>query len=169
MSATEDAPRPVINLADVPLRDMAHGKAFAAKVGSFGRSIGSTGIGCMLHVVEPGKRALPFHAHHVVEELFIVLEGEGEYRYGDQVFPIRANDVLAAPAGGPAHQIVNTGNGALRYLGISTAATTEVVEYPDSGKFAVTSRYDWSTGKGGVRFIGRQGGESLDYWDGEGE
>jgi hypothetical protein len=41
-----------------------------------------------------------------------------------------------------------------------------VVEYPDSGKFAVTSRFDWATGKGGVRHIARPGA-SLDYYDGE--
>ena len=33
--------KPVINLADVPLRDNGHGDKFEAKVGSFGRAIGS--------------------------------------------------------------------------------------------------------------------------------
>ena len=42
----------------------------------------------------------------------------------------------------------------------------DVVEYPDSNKFAVSSRYDWATGKGGIRYIGRKE-SSLDYWDGE--
>ena len=51
--------KPVINIADVPLRENAHGEKFEAKVGSFGRAIGSTGLGAMLHVVEPGKRAFP--------------------------------------------------------------------------------------------------------------
>jgi uncharacterized cupin superfamily protein len=163
-----EANKPVINLADVPLRDMAHGEKFGAKVGSFGRQIGSTGIGAMLHVVEPGKKAFPFHNHHSVHELFVILEGEGEYRFGDKTYPVKAGDVCAAPTGGPetAHQIINTGKTTLRYLGLSTASNTEVVEYPDSGKFAVTSRYDWATGKGGVRHIARPEG-SLDYWDGE--
>ncbi len=75
--------KPVINIADVPLRDNAHGEAFAAKIGSFGRMIGSTGMGVMLHVVEPGKKAFPFHAHHMTQELFVILEGEGTYRFGD--------------------------------------------------------------------------------------
>jgi uncharacterized cupin superfamily protein len=163
-----EAVKPVINLADVPLRDNGHGDKFAAKVGSFGRQIGSTGIGAMLHVVEPGKRAFPFHNHHSIHELFVILEGEGEYRFGDKTYPIRAGDVCAAPTGGAetAHQIINTGKTTLKYLGLSTGSATEVVEYPDSGKFAVTSRYDWATGKGGVRYIARPEG-SLDYWDGE--
>ena len=160
--------KPVINVADVPLRDNVHGDRFAAKVGSFGRLIGSTGLGAMLHVVEPGKRAFPFHNHHNIDEVFFILEGEGEYRFGDKSFPVRAGDLCAAPSGGPetAHQLINTGTSPLKYLGISTSVASEVVEYPDSGKFAVTSRYDWATGKGGVRHIGRAG-ETLDYWDGE--
>jgi len=160
--------KPVINVADVQLRDNVHGDAFEARIGSFGQSIGSTGIGCMLHVVPPGKRAFPYHNHHFLHELFVVLEGEGEYRFGKNTYPIKAGDILAAPAGGQeiAHQIVNTGKTEMKYLGLSTAGATEVVEYPDSGKFAVSSRFDWSTGKGGVRYVGRVE-NSLDYWDGE--
>src|SRR5262249_12181049 len=137
--------------------------------GSFGRMIGSTGIGCMYTVVPPGKRAFPFHVHHQIHELFVILEGNGEYRFGDKTYPVKAGDVCAAPSGGPevAHQIVNTGEADLKYLGISTTATTEVVEYPDSGKFAVSSRFEWSNpASGGVRFVGRKEG-TIDYWDGE--
>jgi uncharacterized cupin superfamily protein len=161
--------KPIVNLADVPLRDAGNGKEFQAKVGSFGRSIGSTGVGAMLHVVEPGKKAFPFHNHHGIHELFIILEGAGTYRFGAERYEVKAGDVLAAPTGGPetAHQIINTGTTTLKYIGLSAAeGSSQVVEYPDSGKFGVTSRYDWATGKGGLRFIGRAG-ESLDYWEGE--
>ena len=160
--------KPVINLADVLLRDTGNGKGFEAKVGSFARQIGSTGIGCMLHVVEPGKKAFPYHVHHQIHELFVILEGEGTYRFGKESYPVKAGDVCAAPTGGPehAHQIINTGKSQLKYLGISTMTDTEVVEYPDSGKFGITSRFDWSTMSGGVRHLGRPG-TSLDYYDGE--
>ncbi|MBI2719177.1 MAG: cupin domain-containing protein [Rhizobiales bacterium] len=160
--------KPIINLADVPLHEAGNGKGFNAKVGSFGNLIGSTGIGCMLHVVEPGQKAFPFHVHHQIHELFIILEGEGEYRFGGERYKVKADDVLAAPTGGPevAHQIINTGKTVMKYLGLSTAADTEVVEYPDSGKFGVTSRYDWATGQGGIRHIARTG-TGLDYFDGE--
>jgi uncharacterized cupin superfamily protein len=160
--------KPVINIDDVKLQDVGNGKAFQAKVGSFADQIGSTGIHCMLHVVEPGKKAFPFHVHHVIHEMFIVLEGEGEYRFGEETYPIRKGDILAAPTGGPekAHQIINTGKTVMKYLGVSTAAETEVVEYPDSGKFAVTSHLDWKTMSGGVRHIAKPG-TSLSYFDGE--
>jgi uncharacterized cupin superfamily protein len=164
-----EAVKPVMNIADVPLRDSAHGDRFAAKVGSFGGKIGSTGMGVMLHVVEPGKAAFPFHAHHQTAELFVILEGEGTYRFGADRYPVKAGDVLAAPTGGPetAHQIINTGGAPLKYLGVSAnPGVGDVVEYPDSKKFAVSSRFDWATGKGGVRYVGRTE-NSLDYWDGE--
>ena len=167
--ADEANKKPVMNLADVPLRENANGDNFKAQIGSFGRMIGSTGIGVMLHVVPPGKKAFPYHAHHQTHELFLVLEGEGTYRFGPDSYPVKAGDVMAAPTGGAdvAHQIVNTGKAPLRYLGISAnPGNSDVVEYPDSGKFAVSSRVDRATGKGGIRYIGRKE-SSLDYWDGE--
>jgi uncharacterized cupin superfamily protein len=166
---TEKKTKPILNLAEVPLRDGGNGKAFKAKVGSFGKQIGSKGIGVMLHVVEPGEKAFPFHVHHQIDELFVILEGEGTYRFGDDRFPIKSGDVCAAPTGGPenAHQILNTGKTTLKYLGISTMTDTEVVEYPDSRKFAVASRFDWSNPTaGGIRYVGRTG-NSLNYFDGE--
>ena len=95
-----------------------------------GPAIGLTGLGCALHVVPPGKRAFPFHAHHVADEMFVILSGEGEYRYGDESFPVRAGDVIGAPAGPRAHRLINTGNAELRYLGISTIGGADIVEYP---------------------------------------
>ncbi len=162
-------PKPVINLNDIPLREMGNGKGFAAKTGSFGHLIGSKGIGAMLHIIEPGKKAFPFHNHHQIDELFIILEGEGTYRFGEKEYAVRQGDICAAPTGGPetAHQIINTGSKTLKYLGISTSAQTEVAEYPDSGKFVVFSRFDWSNPEaGGIRFVGRKG-DALDYYDGE--
>lgn len=166
---TTEKLKPVINLDELALRDGGNGAAFKAKIASFGPLIGSTGMGCMLHVVEPGDKAFPFHNHHQIDELFVILEGEGTYRFGSGRYPVRAGDVCAAPTGGPdkAHQLINTGKVTLKYLGISTKADTEVVEYPDSGKFAAISRFDWANpSAGGVRYVGRAE-NSLDYFEGE--
>jgi uncharacterized cupin superfamily protein len=75
--------------------------------------------------------------------------------------------MIGAPAGATAHQLVNTGTEPLRYLGISTTVGTDVVEYPDSGKFAVAAgikNADFRTAT--FKYIGREG-ELLDYWAGE--
>jgi uncharacterized cupin superfamily protein len=162
--------KPVMNVADIPLVDRSHGEKFGLQWGRVGPLIGMQGLGCALHVVPAGKRAFPFHVHHANEELFYVLSGTGEYRFGDKTYPIKAGDLLAAPPGGPelAHQISNTGKEEMRYLGISTMIAPEVVEYPDSGKFLVGSRPDPSGDprKAGLRYIGRRD-TTLDYWDGE--
>ena len=163
--------KPVINIDDVSLNEFGNGKSFAAKLGRIGPAIGSKGIGCMVMIVPPGKKAFPFHNHHVINELFVVLDGTGEFRFGEESYPVKAGDICAAPAGGPetAHQIVNTGDADLKYLGISDIPRddAEVVEYPDSGKFMVISQ----TEGGGpmsakFRVLGRERA-ALDYFDGE--
>lgn len=162
--------RPILNLDEVQLMENAHGDAFFAKLGRIGPKIGTKTLGCMLTIVPPGKRAFPFHAHHVNEELFFVLSGTGTLRFGSETYPVRAGDVIASPPGGAevAHQLINSGNEDLRYVAISTNAQPEVVEYPDSGKFAVMSGIppDGDYRQARVRYIGRKE-TSLDYWDGE--
>lgn len=164
-----DKQKPTINLADLPLIDRGNGNEFKSKISSFGKLIGSKGIGVAYNIVEPGQKAFPFHVHHRIHELFVILRGEGTYRFGDEEYPVKTGDVCAAPAGGPdvAHQLINTGSSLLQYLAISTKADTEVVEYPDSGKFAVFSAGELLTReKHFFSFIGRPG-SSVDYYDGE--
>jgi uncharacterized cupin superfamily protein len=158
--------KPIVNIADVPLRDFGKGEKFSAKLARIAPMVGSTGLGCTLTVVPPGKRAFPFHRHHVIHELFFILFGTGEYRLGDKTHPLRAGDIIAAPAGGEAHQIVNTGSEDLRYLGLSTLGEVDVVDYPDSGKMAVAAgikNADFTTAT--YRGMGRIA--DADYWDGE--
>jgi uncharacterized cupin superfamily protein len=157
---------PVINMADVPLMDRAHGEKFAVKWGRVGPLVGSTGLGCAVHVVPPGKRAFPFHRHHVADEMFFILSGTGEYRLGDKTHPLRGGDFVGAPAGGEAHQIINTGTEDLRYLGFSTVGSVDLVDYPDSGKIAVAAgikNADFKTAT--YAKVGRM--QSADYYDGE--
>ena len=98
--------------------------------------------------------------------MFLVLAGTGEYRLGDERLPIRAGDCLGAPAGGAAHQIINTGTEELRYLGFSNNGVADAVEYPDSGKIAVR------VGAKGIYYVDatfkiRGRVTAADYWDGE--
>ena len=160
----------IINVAEIALEHFAHGDKFEVEDGAIGPVVGARQLGYSLAVVPPGKRAYPFHCHHVNEEMFLVLEGRGVVRIGDQEHPIRKGDVIAAPAGGrdTAHQIVNTSDEELRYLMVSTMIPTEVVEYPDSSKVAVFvgSAPGEDPSKRTFNHRGRLG-PSLDYWDGE--
>ena len=71
--------------------------------------------------------------------MVLILEGEGDLRYGDQRYAIRKHDVIACPTGGAevAHQLINTGGVDLRYLALSNLVEIEACEYPDSSKIAV--------------------------------
>ena len=157
---------PIVHIDDVPLADRARGDKFAVKWGRVGPLVGLAGLGCAVHVVPPGKRAFPFHRHHVADEMFFILSGTGEYRLGDATHPLRSGDFVGAPAGGEAHQIVNTGADELRYLAFSTVGSVDVVDYPDSGKIAVAAgikNADFKTAT--YAKVGRM--QATDYYDGE--
>jgi uncharacterized cupin superfamily protein len=132
--------------------------------------VGAQKLGYNITAVPAGKRAFPFHNHRVNEEMFFILEGTGEVRIGEAVYPIRAGDVIACPPGGKetAHQIANTGSSELRYLAVSTRMTPDIAEYPDSGKFGVLAEFpSGADGKPRTfRFVGREG-NAVPYWDGE--
>ncbi len=160
-----------VNIAEVPLRDAGHGKGFAAKLGRIGPLIGAKKLGCQLHIVPAGKKAFPRHAHHANEEMFYIVAGAGTCRIGADVFPVRAGDVIACPAGDgeTAHQIINTSDDELRYLAFSTRLDPDVVECPDSGKFMVASMVPDEGGLRAARvsYVWRPGSGPVDYWDGE--
>ena len=161
-----EKPQAIVNIDDIPLETEGHGARFELQRGEIGEALGLTTLGCMLHVVPPGKTAFPFHRHHGCDEMFLVLSGTGEYRLGDRRLPIRAGDCLGAPAGGEAHQVINTGAQPLRYLGLSNNSPADLVEYPDSGKIG------FRVGAKGVNYAdhtirGRGRLTPTDYWDGE--
>lgn len=162
---------PVIHLDDVEAFENAPkgSTRFGSRMARFAPQIGARELGGIYMQVEPGKRAFPFHNHLGNEEMFIILEGEGIYRYGEQEFPIRGGSVCSAPRGGKdtAHQIINTGGVTLKYISISTKHDPDVVEYPDSGKFGA-----YVLGEGRqfpdqyLRSLHRTE-ETLGYFDGE--
>ncbi len=162
---------PVLNLDDAdtfPNQPEGLDK-FGSVMAMIGPAIGARDIGCMYMQVEPGKRAFPFHNHHGNEEIFIILEGEGTYRFGKQEFPVKAVSVCAAPKGGPetAHQVINTGTKTLKYLSLSTKHDPDVVQYPDSGKFAAMAIGEGNSFQtANLKYIGRLE-TMLGYFDGE--
>ena len=98
--------------------------------------------------------------------MFVILEGQGRYRFDDATYKVRAGDVLGAPRGRAefAHKLTNTGATPLKYLAISSVATNDVLEYPVSGKLMAVS--DFGTDAEGFRFIGRAD-TACGYWDDE--
>jgi uncharacterized cupin superfamily protein len=157
--------KPIMNLEDVEFDDVEENGAFTSSRAQISDHIGAQKLGYNLTVLPPGKVQCPFHNHHAEEEMFFILEGEGELRFGDQTYPIRKHDVIACPPGGPevAHQIINTGPVTMRYLSISTVADVEICEYPDSQKIQIGS------GKRGERGLRKtfRAENTTDYYDRE--
>ena len=174
--------KPVFNIADLTeFRVVGHGgqaigatrpdQSYEARLGAISPHTGAQKLGYNLTVVPPGKRAFPRHSHRVNEEMFFIVEGEGELIVDEDRYPLKRGDVAACPPGGPdtAHQIRNTSATAeLKYLAISTRLSPEVVDYPDSNKTGIYAEFPpGPDGKPqGMRFLTRTGA-SLDYWEGE--
>ena len=97
--------------------------------------------------------------------MFFILEGEGEFRFGEALYPIRKHDVIACPPGGAnvAHKITNTGAVPMRYLSLSTLVDVEACEYPDSQKVMIVTG---KPGEPGLRKMFRAEA-TVEYYDRE--
>ena len=157
--------KPIMNLDAVEFDDVEENGPYTSSRGSIGRHIGAEKLGYNLTVLPPGKVQCPFHNHHGDEEMFLILEGEGELRFGDQRYPIRRHDVIACPTGGPevAHQIINTGQTTMRYLALSTRSEVDACEYPDSRKVSIATG---QRADSGLRKMFRAE-TTVDYYDRE--
>jgi len=157
--------QPLMNLDEVEFDDIEENGYYTSRRGQISDRIGAQKLGYNLTVLPPGKAQCPFHSHHGEEEMFFILEGEGELRFGDQRYPLRAHDVIACPTGGPevAHQIINTGSTTMRYLSLSNLADVEICEYPDSNKVLVVAG---PRGMTPMRGMFRSESE-VDYYDRE--
>ena len=157
--------RPVINLDALTFDDVEENGLYTSSRATISDLIGARNLGYNLTVVPPGKAQCPFHCHHGEEEMFLILEGEGELRFGNERYPLRPHDVIACPPGGPevAHQIINTGSVTMRYLALSTQVEVEACEYPDSRKVLVVA------GKRGDRSLRKmvRAENVVDYYDRE--
>ena len=155
--------RPIMNLDEVTFDDIEENGLYTSSRGLFSAQIGAKKLGYNLTVLPPGKAQCPFHCHHGEEEMFLIIEGEGELRFGDERYPIRRHDVIACPTGGPdvAHQIINTGTTTMRYLALSTLADLDACEYPDSQKVSVVTG---QRGEPGLRKMFRTE-NTVEYYD----
>ena len=84
--------------------------------------------------IQPGKRN-PLHLHPNCEELLFVMEGEADHKLGDEMFRIRAGDVIRIPRGVP-HWARATGDTPLVALISFSAADRRTENLEDSTDLA---------------------------------
>ena len=82
-------PGPILNLQDADFDDIEDNGVFTSRRATLSDLIGARKLGYNLTVLPPGKVQCPFHSHHNEEEMFFILDGEGELRFGEARYPIR--------------------------------------------------------------------------------
>jgi mannose-6-phosphate isomerase-like protein (cupin superfamily) len=80
----------------------------------------------LLEQVLPEGFSPPRHIHHNEDEIFYVLEGELEFRVGDEPVTLRPGDTLVAPRG-IAHTFLVICTGGARMLTITTKGEFEAM------------------------------------------
>jgi uncharacterized cupin superfamily protein len=132
------------------------------RVRDLARTGGSEDSGLRISEVVAGKLHTAPHCHSSEEEIFVVLEGDGELElYADGPEPTerhavrRGNVVVRAAGSGVAHAF-RAGADGLTLLMYGTRDPNDICYYPRSNKVSLR----------GVGVIARL--ERLDYWDGEG-
>ena len=160
----KQAMTPVATLSALPLKSFSRGESYASADNRLADAIGLTKLGATYSEVPPGKSGCPYHVHHGVDEMFVILDGQGRYRFGDATYEVRAGDVLGAPCGRTefAHKLTNTGATPLKYLAVSSVATNDVLEYPDSGKLMAVS--DFGTDAEGIEDSLKIDAQKLHIW-----
>jgi len=162
--------KPIINIEDLEYAEFGKGDKFHARRASVSTRIGAEKLGYAVIRLLPGKRAWPYHAHYVIEEAFFVLEGKGTLRHAGEDYPLRKGDFVSSPADPEQpHQIINTSDGELVYIALSTMDHTDVFLYPDSGKYGAWHGKTTDPRDPGSFIVFARKDTAVDYWDGEAE
>jgi uncharacterized cupin superfamily protein len=156
--------RPPNVFGDVWEREVSHGR-FGMRGTRVGAAAGAQRLGVAVYELAPGKRNLPYHAHHGIEELLIVLSGRPALRTPAGERDLEEGEVVAFPPGSDgAHQLINKTAYPVRYVIVSTMASADVVEYPDSGKVAAMGGA-WGTPEAIAHMFSAD--NQVGYFDGE--
>ena len=154
-----ERPKSIVH-RDEPEPTERDGATVGRRVRDLGRSVGSEQTGLRLAEVVPRKLNAAPHCHSAEEEIFVVLDGEGDLllweETGTTEHPVRQGSVVARRAGTGVAHAFRAGDGGMTLLMYGTRDPNDTCYYPRSGKVYFS----------GLGVIARLG-ESVDYWDGE--
>ena len=110
-----------------------------------GAAAGAPDVGAAVYELMPGRRNFPYHTHHGIEEMVIVLSGTPTLRTPEGERDLTEGEVVAFPAGPRGlHQLTNKTDQPARILMVSNKARADVVEYPDSKRIYAMGG-EWGT------------------------
>jgi uncharacterized cupin superfamily protein len=154
-----ERPANIVNVDDLEAVER-DGATVGRRTRNLGVAARSQRTGLRLSEVLPGKLSAPPHCHSAEEEIFVVLDGEGDLLLwendGVVEHAIRRGSVVVRPAGTGVAHAFRAGDGSLTLLMYGTRDPNDSCYYPRSGKVFFS----------GLGVIARLG-EPLDYWDGE--
>jgi uncharacterized cupin superfamily protein len=147
-------PPTILNVEDIGPASVKRGRV-DARVRFLGRALGARRTALNLTTFAPGSESAEPHCHSAIEELFVVLEGDGVLFLGadEEEHPVRAGSLVSRPAGtGVAHGF-RAGERGMTMLMYSDVDPSDICFYPRSGKVFVR----------GLGIVFRP--ELVSYWD----
>jgi uncharacterized cupin superfamily protein len=158
-----DPPRPNV-FGDEWERTMEQGR-FAMRGTRVGARAGAKALGATVCEIPPGKVNLPYHAHHALEEMIVVLRGTPVLRTPEGERQLAEGEVVVClPGRAGAHQLRNDTSAPVRVMMISDHARADVVEYPDSGRISAQGG-EWGTPSAISYMLSTE--HQLGYFEGE--
>lgn len=82
------------NIEDIEDVAPGYGMDEAGECRPLTKAVGGEGIGATVYRMKPGKRHGFGHAHERAEEMYVVLEGSGRVKLGDDIVELRRQDVV---------------------------------------------------------------------------
>jgi uncharacterized cupin superfamily protein len=127
----EERPSWIVGLTDVEAMPITNGGRDEVRT-DLGSAARSRQSGLEHIAIAPNAEGAPPHCHTAEEELFVVLDGDGVLRLGDQEHPVRTGSIVARPAGtGVAHSF-RAGEQGLTLLAYGQRDPRDAVFYPRS-------------------------------------
>jgi uncharacterized cupin superfamily protein len=151
---TDPRPPTIVNVADIEPMVFKRERV-DARARFVGRTLGARRTALNITELAPGSESAQPHCHSAIEELFIVLEGDGVLLLGaeEEEHAVRTGSLVSRPAGtGVAHSF-RAGDGGMTLLMYSDVDPRDMSYYPRTGKVLIR----------GLGIVVRP--EQVPYWD----
>ena len=107
---------------------------FRSRVMQIGGLAGGSELAASLFEIDPGGAATPYHLHHGIEEMLLVLSGSPLLRTPEGSRTLEPGAVVVFPRGEDgAHRLTNPGTEPARFIIVGTTSFPDVAEHLDTG------------------------------------